>query len=490
MSQILSQVPRQVMSQQMRLTPQLIQAMDILQLNALALESRIDQELDGNPALEYAPDADDAGDVAGDDPAALNGEHAAAVDSDGALGEFERLDRLVEEYDWLDDEYRGGVSAARLDELGESKLDAMAAVAARPASLQEHLLEQWAFADVDDRTRDAGRRIIEALDQHGRLTTPLPDVLAEMVPAPGTAESLAALRAVQQLEPRGVGARSLQECLLLQLDMLPGDNTLERRILMEHFDDLQRNRIPQIAKALRVEVDEIKDAIAVIGTLSMHPAAEVVSSSAPTIVPDLIVEHDEVRDAYEVRLARANSRELRISPEFRELLERSRGDPRAREFVKQKIDAAAAIIDAVQFRRDRLLQVGKAVVEAQREFLDRGPTHLRVLRMSELAERFGCDPSTISRTVDEKTMLTPRGAFPLRSFFTGGAETDDGEALGWASIRAKVQEIIDGEDKGAPLNDDEIVERLQREGVEIKRRTIAKYRAQLNIPSARQRRRF
>jgi RNA polymerase sigma-54 factor len=491
-SQILSQIPRQLLQQQQRLTPQLIQAMDILQLSTLALESRIAQELDANPALELMPGDEDVLAVQPEDEdEAPSGERALVVD-DRSPEEFERLDALVREYDWLDDEdgYRGTRSRARSVEEADNKQDAMANTPARPITLQEHLLRQWDFAEVDARTRVIGQRIIEHLDEAGRLATPLEELASDLDPAPGAGELAAALAEVQKLDPPGVAARSVQECLLLQLAALPGDNTLETRIIREHFEDLQKNRLPAVAKALEVDLDEVKAAIQVIATLSLHPGADVVARPPPPIVPDVLVEYNEKEDRYDVQLARGNTRELRISPEFRELLERSRSDKQTREFVRQKIEAAGAIVDAVRYRRERLLDVARAVVEAQRDFLDRGEQHLKVLRMSDLAVQFNCDPSTISRTVDEKYMQTPRGIYPLRRFFTGGAETDDGENLSWASIKAKVEEIIAAEDKSNPLSDDEIVERLRAAGTVIKRRTIAKYRAQLGIPTARQRRQY
>lgn len=492
MSQILSQLPRQLLQQQQRLTPQLIQAMDILQLNALALEGRIAQELDGNPALELVTGDDELPtpepEPAGDD---RDGERVLAV-KEGDAGEFERLDNLVREYDWIDDdfEYRGTKSRARGLEEADGKLDAMANTAARPISLNEYLHQQWALVELSDRTRQLGTAIIDNLDEVGRLETPLDQIGQDLDPPASPEELAGALQLVQRLDPPGIAARSLQECLLLQLAALPGDNELERRIISEHFQDLQKNRLPAIAKALDADIKDVKAAIGVIARLSLHPGADVVERQTPSLVPDLIVEYDEQADCYDVRLARGNTRELRIAPEFRRLLERSRGDAKAREFIKQKIQAAGAIIDAVRYRRERLLEVGRAVVEAQRDFLDQGEQHLRVLRMSELAARFGCDPSTISRTVDEKYIQTPRGIFPLRQFFTGGAETDSGEVLGWASIKAKVQQIIDHEDKSNPLSDDVIVEKLKAAGVEIKRRTVAKYRAQLGIPPARHRRQY
>lgn len=484
MSQILSQLPQQRLEQQMRLTPQLIQAMDILQLNALALESRITQELDSNPALELTPDEDETPrrpDAA--DPASQAlGENAA---------DFQRLDSLVREYDWIEDEeYRGTRSRAALAEESDQKLDAMANTAARGASLQEIALEQWAMLELDAESRRLGVAIIEALASNGRLETPLAEIAAQLQP-PATITALEdALARVQQLDPPGVAARDLQECLLLQLEAQPGPTDVPRRIIEDHFEDLQKNRLPQIARALGVELSEVKAAVAEIARLSMHPGLEEVSEPAATVMPDVLVEYQEESDRYEVRLSRGNLRELRISTEFREALERAKGDKSTRDFVRQKLDAAGAIIDAVRFRRERLLEVAKAVVEAQRDFLDRGEQHMRVLRMSDLAERFDCDPSTISRTVDQKWMQTPRGIYPLRRFFTGGIESEDGEILGWDSIKAKVQQIVDQEDKSSPLSDDEIVDKLKSEGIEIKRRTVAKYRAQLEIPTARQRRKY
>ncbi|RMF70960.1 MAG: RNA polymerase sigma-54 factor [Planctomycetota bacterium] len=494
MSQFLSQVPRQLLSQQQRLTPQLIQAMNILQLNAMALESRIAEELDANPALEVvtpedespaepeAPPSDDGAD----------GERALIVD-ENAREDFARLDTLVSEYDWFDDEddgYRGTKSRARSLEEGDMKMEAMANTASRPVGLQEYLLQQWALLDLDDETRRLGEAIIAAIGETGRLTASLEEIAAQLDPPPPLTHMKDALAHVQQLDPPGVGARDLRECLLLQLEALPGDTELESRIIEHHLEDLERNRLPQIARSLGVDLEDVKAALQVIRRLNLHPGEEVAERVAPPVVPDVIVEYNEDTDSYDVRLTRANQRELRISKEFREALEKSRDNKETREFIKQKIEAAAAIIDAVRYRRNRLLEVAKAAVEAQRDFLDKGEQHIKVLRMSDLATRFDCDPSTISRTVDGKWIQTPRGIYPLRRFFTGGTEGGNGEALGWDSIKAKVQEIVDSEDKSKPLSDDEIVEKLKQAGIDIKRRTVAKYRAQLGIPTARQRRQY
>ncbi|MCA9245138.1 MAG: RNA polymerase factor sigma-54 [Phycisphaerales bacterium] len=485
MSQTLSQIPHQLLSQQQRLTPQLIQAMDILQLPLVALDERIEQELDSNPALERAADEFEPATVA-ESADGVDGEQALVLNKDDSADDFERLDTLVTEYDWIEDEeFRPSRSAAQLAEDGDAKLEAMARAPARPISLRDYLLEQWALLDLDATTREIGATLIDEIDEHGRLAASV-EAMAERLDQP-IARVKDALARVQSLDPPGVGARDLAECLLLQLELAPYDCELECRIIEERFDDLQRNRLPQIAKALGVGLEDIKAAVDHIARLSMHPGHDFSERVAPGIVPDIIVDYDEEEGRYVARLARGNQRELRISPEFRQLLERSRNDKSVRDFARQKVEQASAIIDALRFRRERLIQVAQAAIDAQRDFFDRGEQHLTVLRMSDLAERFDCDPSTISRTVDEKWMQTPRGVIPLRRLFTGGTESDDGEALGWESVKARVREIIENEDRRKPLSDDQIVKQLSADGIEIKRRTVAKYRSQLSIPTARQR---
>jgi RNA polymerase sigma-54 factor len=251
-----------------------------------------------------------------------------------------------------------------------------------------------------------------------------------------------------------------------------------------------KNRFPAIAKATGTSIEEIKEALSVIAKLHHHPGLLITSTELPYITPDIIVDYAEEGDGYAVRLTRGNSPRLRISPQYRRMLEENRDDRETREFIRKHLEAATTLIDAIHYRRDRLLQLAKIVVDRQREFLDFGPQHIKVLRMRDLADELGCDPSTISRTVDEKYLQTPRGIFPLRMFFTGGTETADGEAVSWDRLKARVKEIVDAEDKRQPLSDDEIVEKMAESGLPIARRTVAKYRALLGIPPARQRQAF
>lgn len=475
--------------QEQRLTPQLIQSMNILQLPLMALEAKIREELERNPALEEEEPQRpvEARPAEADLPAGANG--AAAETLHEAEG-FTRLDRLTREYDFDDsDQYFGRprVDAGERD----AKMDAMANTASRPESLNEHLLHQWAFLAVNGNIRKAGELIINHVEEDGYLRTPLPEIAERHTPPFTTDEMEEALSWVQSLEPPGIAARDLKECLLNQIDALDGNHELERLIVEHHLTDLEKNRYPAIAKAAGRDLEEIKRAVRSIGRLHPRPGYLVVDREVPVILPDVIVEYAEEEGDYIVRLARGSSPRLRVSDTYRRMLTDQRSEKDARDFIRRNIEAAGALIDAIEYRRNRLLEVAREVVHRQRDFLDVGPAGMKVLRMSELAEKFGCDPSTISRTVADKFMQTPRGIFPLRMFFTGGTETTDtGEATSWDSVKARVQEIIHAENKKDPLSDESIAEQLQKEGLDVSRRTIAKYRQQLNIPAARQRREF
>ena len=495
MSQYMSQHLSLGLRQEQRLTPQLIQSMNILQLPLLALEAQIREELERNPALETdemdsAPSgATEAAPPAEADALSEAGESAASTESLHEAESFSFLERLSREYDFDDGDQ---FFSRRPQGTGErdAKMDAMANTASRPISLHEYLQGQWAFVEVDDRIRQAGDLILNYIDEDGYLHTPLAEIAEQHVPPFTNQEMEEALSWVQTLEPPGIGARDLRECLLLQLDALPGDHELERTLVEHHLTDIEKNRYPVIAKATGRSMDELKEAVHQLGRLHPHPGYLVAGRESPRILPDVLVDYTDDGEAYTVRLARGNYPRLRISDTYRRMLAEARGDKQAREFLRKNLESAGALIDAIAYRRSRLLEVAEEVVKRQRDFLDNGPSGLKILRMSELAEKLGCDPSTISRTVADKYVQTPRGIFPLRQFFTGGTEVSNGEATSWDSVKARVKEIINAEDRGNPLNDDEVAAKLLAEGIDVSRRTIAKYRQQLHIPPARQRREF
>ncbi len=483
MSQFLSQIPSQAMRQEQRLTPQLIQSMDILQLPLAALEARINEELDRNPLLERVENGH-----------AHAPEHPPADASKGANPEavaFTRLARMSREYG-LDDgdepAYAGRAHAPSGER--DAKLDAMANSPSRPVSLQEYLLQQWGLEEVEPDIRKAGEQIINNIEDDGWLKTELREIARQTDPP--MAEDLLerALERVHLLEPAGIGGRNLREVLLIQLAGLPGNHDLEEKLIENHLEDIQKNRYPAIVKATGRTIEEIKEAVARISRLHPKPGYLVVGRDAPPIIPDVIVDYAEDGEGYTVRLARGNSPRLRIAPVYRKMLEGSEGSKTDRDFLRRNLESARALMDAIHYRRDRLLELTKVVVERQREFLEQGPQALKVLRMSTLAEEFGCDPSTVSRTVADKYVQTPRGIYPLRYFFTGGTESAEGEETSWDSVRARVQDIIANEDPNDPLSDEQVAARLQGEGLTVSRRTIAKYRQILNIPPARERRKY
>jgi len=490
MSQTLSQILGQHMRMEQRLTPQLIQSMDILQLNVAALEQRIAEELERNIALEVgggaAAEAETEPAPASEPPT----EQQAKRDAEGES--FNRFDRFGREFDgdlgdnWTPLRRRGSGEGER-----DAKLDAMANTAARPESLADHLLSQWTMLDLDPEIRPAGEAIIYSLDEDGYLRTRLDEIGANKRPPIPVAVLEKALATVQRLDPAGIAARDYQECLLIQLDALPGNNLIERELIQHHLHDILRNRYPAVAKATGYSVEEIAEAVkAMSASLHLHPAHLVIDNRVPRITPDVIVDYDEEANELTVRLTRGNMPKLRISDQYLGMLKQKSNGKDVRAFVRKHVESATALIDAVAYRRSRLLDVARAIVERQRAFFDEGPAGLKILRMSELAETLECDPSTISRTVADKYMQTPRGIYPLRYFFTGGTESADGEATSWDSVKARVQEIIQTEDPKSPLNDDQIAATLLKEGIALSRRTVAKYRQQLDIPPARQRRKF
>lgn len=484
MSQFLSQTLSQQMRMEQRLTPQLIQSMAILQKPVADLEAHVNEALETNAALEIA------------EPEEQEKEGTERPDHDGRDGPtqgdeagFARFARFARDHD-LDFDSRPPHPARRIADAREhdAKMGALANTAGREISLQEHLQNQWSLLDLDDKARRAGEAIIDHLDPDGYLRVRLDEIAAAARPPLELPTLQRALGEVQKLEPAGVGARDLVECLLLQLAMLPGDNEVERVLIQQHLHDVARNRLPVVSKATGFSIGEINEAIQVMRTsLCLHPGHLIGDRSVPPIRPDVIIEYAETGGGLTIRLARGNTPKLRIRSDVMEMAKSKANGKPMREFARKQIESASALIDAVNFRQSRLLEVATAIVERQRDFFDMGSEGLKVLRMSDLAEALNCDPSTISRTVADKYMQTPRGIYPLRYFFTGGTQTDEGESVGWDRVKTLVRELVETEDRKAPLNDDQIAAALKEQGIEISRRTVAKYRQQLSIPTARQR---
>jgi RNA polymerase sigma-54 factor len=469
---------QQRLSQQLRLAPQIIQSIEILQLPLMDLRELIENELQENELLEV--------EEAPRETLPAPAEPAVRVDEEGTDDDSERVfDRLEGLLDA--DRAQGRLSRAAGEEATDRKWEAMQNTAARSETLADHLHEQLDLLEIQKDVRAAADAIIYNLDAGGILRASLTDVLAGMDEPVSLEAAEKGLAAVQSLDPAGVGARDLVECLLLQVDDDTPDAEATRRLIRDHLDDLKRNKIPRIAKALGLPLERIYELREGLRLLNPRPGAAY--SSAPTVYirPDVIVEG--VGDDYVVRLVNDNVPRLTLSPKYRQMLQAARGDPKLREYYKRKVDAAKWLIEAITQRENTLERVANEIVRRQRDFLDFGLSHLRPLKMQEVADALGIHVSTVSRAISDKHVQTHRGIVPLKFFFTGGTENDDGGVESRVSIKERVRGIILAEDSQHPLSDDEVADRLSREsGLVIARRTVTKYRKALKIPSSRQRR--
>jgi RNA polymerase sigma-54 factor len=289
------------------------------------------------------------------------------------------------------------------------------------------------------------------------------------------------------MEPPGIAARNLKECLLNQVrpDMRLADEM--RTLISQHLDDLAENRLPNIQKRTGYSIELIKETREQLHQLNPKPGAAFMEVFVPVVTPDVVVELDE-NGEYQVRLVDDSLPPLRISEYYRKRLSDPTSSEEEREFIKRKIGSAQWLIESIQQRRRTLTRVTQEIVIYQRKFLDQGPEAIEPLKMQQIADKVGVHVTTVSRAVDDKWIQTPRGIFPLRRFFVFGTTSADGEDVAYEAIRLKLQEIIDKEDKSNPLSDDDLVAELTKHGLGVARRTITKYRKKMGIPSSRQRR--
>ena len=263
---------------------------------------------------------------------------------------------------------------------------------------------------------------------------------------------------------------------------------IERLLVSDHLKDLEGNRLPRIAKILGLSIDQIEAAKMNLRKLDARPGRMLADDHVQTITPDAVVEYDDEHDRYAAYLCDGRVPSVQINTAYAAMSSDKSIDKKTREFISTNMRSARWLIDAISQRHQTLLRVILVVIEAQREYFDQGPQALRPLPMTLVADQLGIHVATVSRAVSEKYLQTSRGIVPLRMFFSGGTQTEDGESMSWAAIQAKLEQIIENEDKQKPCSDDQLVEKLKQEGIDIARRTVAKYRKQLNIPAARQRR--
>src|SRR4051812_14797748 len=466
----------------LRMAPRMIQSMEILQLPLMALQERIDQELSENPVLVDLRETPA--------PEAEAGEASATSDPAPVEFEGEGGGETGPEDDWSESFGEGPrMSRAALSEEADRKHDAMQNMAWRPRSLPDDLADQLGFLDAEPAVRALAEYIIFNLDDNGYFNHDLADAVRDFGGDVTLAQAEEALAMVQRLDPPGVGARNLRECLLLQLTPDVPCRDILQVLVAHHLDDIQQNRLPTIEKKTGIAIDKIKEALEHLRRLNPRPGSQYLPESTQYVVPDLIVEPNE-HGEYEVRLLDDHTPQLAISRYYQKQLKNKATDPAAREFIQKRIQSARWLIESIEQRRNTLLKVARAIIEHQKDFLDKGPEAIEPLKMQQIADRLHAHGTTGSRAVDDKWVQTPRGIFSLKRFFGGGATTADGEEVAWDTIKQKLLEIIAKEDKGNPLSDEEIVEELGRHGFPVARRTVTKYRKALRIPSSRQRKQF
>ena len=480
---------RQVQVQ--KLAPRMIQSMEILQLPLQELQERIEQELAENPILELqerdpelpdeTPEPESAPEKSVDDKEIIVDEKHDHAD------DFERLLNLNNEIpEYFEEGNRR--SANRMEEDADRAHDAISNVAERPESLQLYLMHQLGEMEIAPEMMTMCERIISTLDPKdgGYFRSSLRDLLPADAPPEQLEMAEQALALVQELDPPGIAARDLKECLLKQLtdDMLFYEEM--KTLITAHLEDLRDNRMPLIQKQTGYSIELIREAWEELKTLNPKPGANFAENFVPTVNPDVTVERGD-DGHYKVIVDDSRTPTLRISRYYRERLMSGNITPEEREYIKRKITAAQWLIESIEQRRNTLTRVSQAIVDHQTKFLDDGPDFIVPLKMQQIAEKVGVHVTTVSRAVDDKYMQTPRGIFALKRFFVGGTRTEEGTDVAWDIIRIRLQEVVDKEDKQNPLSDDDLVVELKKLGLNVARRTITKYRQKMDIPSSRQR---
>ncbi|MCI0650744.1 MAG: RNA polymerase factor sigma-54, partial [Planctomycetes bacterium] len=364
----------------------------------------------------------------------------------------------------------------------DNKLQALQNHADRPASLIDHLQLQIGFLELDAELAFLARQMTGNIDQRGYLIGSLEEIASALsVPIE---RARAALHVIQGLDPRGVGASDLRECLLLQLGE---SDLLERRLIGEHLQDLLENRLPKLSDLLQVSLWEVKEAVGLISLLNPHPGNAFTVHTESAVVPEIFV--DEIDGNFNVRIEEGVLPALRISPACSSMLRQEGHNPKVVDYVRRKIEAARWLIHAIEQRRRTMLDIAQAIVDHQVGFMRQGPGHLSALTMQQIADEVSVHISTVSRAANGKYMETPYGVMELRRFFTGGVERADGGIESRDNICGMIKEIIDAESPRRPLSDAQLTKRLQQRGLDIARRTVTKYRERSSIPPARLRKR-
>jgi RNA polymerase sigma-54 factor len=463
--------------QKLILTPSLQQAIKLLPMSTLELADLLNQEMVENPLLEEVPTEELQ-------PAEQQQQQDKPADQQ-PTDKGDSWDDADYEYffgDYLDDGYRSRTPSE------VKELPPIENTLSTAASLSDHLLWQLSLQTDDDRLKEIGKAIIGNLDDDGYLVASVEEIAA-MGEWP-VADVERALQHVQTFDPIGVAARDLQECLWLQIRHLGLEGTPTEKIVTEHLRLLQNHQVPEIARKLGISLDDLKEHVEIIRNLDPKPGSRYNPSQSQYVIPDVYVV--KVEDQYVAALNEEGLPQLRISPVYRRLLDKTGAgggeqNDETRAYVKDKFRSALWLIKSVDQRQKTIHKVATSIINFQREFLDHGIEYLRPLVLRDVANDIGMHESTVSRVVNNKYMHTPQGVFELKYFFHSGISSSFGESVSSVTIKQRIRKIIENEDPRKPLSDSKIVSILQKEGLMLARRTIAKYREELKIPTSNQR---
>jgi RNA polymerase sigma-54 factor len=485
------------MGQELKVNPRLYQAMDMLYMPLLDLQQHLKEELMVNPFLDMVEEEDEeaeAGEETAAEADALReaelGEPAPAADSD-------------DESRWEEILLNGFDVGGMREERDDREHYEPTTIATR--GLDDHLRDQVRLLDLSERDELLAEEFIGNINDEGFLAASLEDILSGIneviaraaeqaddereLPLYTMDEAARMLGVIQGLEPAGVGARTLHECLCLQLKDAGLVGTLSERIVRDHFEELIAHRWADIARKVGHTPAEVQQAADELAKLNPKPGRAYSEGNDNYVVPDLIVE--KIEGEYMVFVNDANLPRLRLSRVYQDIArDKKKFEGANKEFITSRLSAAQWLIQAIEQRRQTMLKVMHFIVDRQREFFERGVQGLRPLTLREVAEAIGMHESTVSRVTNEKYAQTPRGVLPLKYFFSSGLKSSDGEDVSARGIRATIEKLVGEEDPRNPLTDQALVEILERDGVRIARRTVAKYRDQLGVLPARMRKRL
>ncbi len=469
------------LAQKLIMTPSLQQAIKLLQLSKLELQEVLNQELLENPLLDELTEETKQDEAEADiqQTKTETEEEAKAAElpkeTEKEKDSFDEID-----YDaYFQDYIEYGYNPRMTEEHDEFPIEN---TLTRPPNLTDHLTWQLSMSDASPTTKEIGAFIIGNIDEDGYLRATTEEILAS-----GTYEAQEverAIQTIQSLDPIGVGARDLRECLLLQLDFLEIDVPLVDTVVRDHWDDFMQRHFVQISKALSIDMKTLEGVVEVIKHLDPKPGRKYTNERAIYVEPDVYVH--KVGDDYIIVLNEDGMPKLRINGSYRAMLNSmdSKSDGETVNYIKDKIRSAVWLIKSLDQRQRTIYKVAESIVKHQREFLERGIDFLRPLVLRDVADDIQMHESTVSRVVSNKYMHTPRGLFLMKYFFHSGIDSDTGEDISSLTVKKKIQSFIDGEDPRKPLSDSKIMKILNDEGINIARRTVAKYRDELNIPSS------